>query len=469
MDRIQKLEKEKISKLLLNFSVPAVIGMMVMASYNVVDRIFVGRGVGSLAISGVAVTFPILLLFMAFGMLVGVGATAIISIRLGEKRLTEAEKTLGNAFTLAVIISTTIMIIGYIFLDPALSVLGVSSEVIPYARDYTKVLFAGTIFQSVAFTMNNIIRGEGNPKMAMFTMIIGGVVNVILNPIFIFVLHLGVKGSALATVISQVISALWVMSYFFGKKSHVKFHFKYLKLEKDIVFKIFSIGMSPFAMQLSASVTMIIFNKSLEFYGGDLAIAALGIGFAIINFILMPIFGINQGVQPIVGYNYGAKLFHRVKAALRLATIVATVICVIGFLAVILFSEEIITLFSKDNAQLISMGSHALKVYLFMLPVIGFQIVSVGYFQAVGKAKHAMILMLSRQIIFLIPMLIILPHFFKLDGVWLSESVTDGLSAVLSFIFMYFELKRLNRLQGESMPPAMEFNTEVYDNYESIN
>ena len=456
MDRISRLENERIGKLLLDFSLPAIIGMIVMASYNVVDRIFVGRGVGSLAISGVTVTFPIIIIFMAFGMLVGIGATANISLKLGEKKIETAEKILANAFTLAIIISVILMIVGYTFMDTLLVSFGASNDVLPYAKDYTHVLLAGTIFQAIAFSLNNIIRGEGNPMMAMKTMVISGVTNIILNPIFIFVLHMGVKGSALATVISQFISAVLVMSYFFGKKSHVKFHFKYLKLEKDIVLKIFSIGMSPFSMQIAASGVIIRFTKSLAHDGGDLAIAAMGIGMAIINFILMPIFGINQGVQPIIGYNYGAKLYVRVKKVMRLATIVSTLICVFGFIAVVFFSEFIVGIFSKDDVQLVVMGSHALRVFLFMLPVVGFQIVSAGYFQAVGKAGSAMVLTLFRQEIMLIPMLFILPHFFQLEGIWLAEPVSDGVSAVLSFILIYFELKRLNRLQEEKLILAIE-------------
>jgi putative MATE family efflux protein len=461
MNRTLRLEKEKIGKLLIDFSLPAIIGMIVMASYNIVDRIFVGRGVGSLAISGVTITFPIIIIFIAFGMLVGVGATANVSLRLGERKIVDAEKILANAFTLSIAISIILMIIGYAFMDTFLIAFGASPDVLPYSRDYTTVLLSGTIFQSIAFTMNNIIRGEGNPKMAMKTMIIGGVFNIILNPIFIFGLHLGVKGSALATVIAQLVSAIWVMSYFFGNKSHVKFHFKYLKLEKSIVLKIFSIGMSPFSMQIAASAVTIIFMKSLAHYGGDLAIAAMGIGVSVINFILMPIFGINQGVQPIIGYNYGAKLFDRVRKVLRLATIASTLICVIGFLVVLFFSESIISIFSKNDTQLIEMGAHALRVFLFMLPVVGFQIVSAGYFQAVGKAGSAMVLTLFRQVIMLIPMILILPHFFQLEGIWLSEPVSDGVSAVLSFILISIELKRLTKLQKEQLLHPVESKPEL--------
>jgi|WetSurMetagenome_2_1015567.scaffolds.fasta_scaffold09436_5 putative MATE family efflux protein len=451
MDRTLRLEKERIGKLLFRFSLPAIIGMLVMASYNIVDRIFVGRGVGALAISGIAITFPALIIFMAFSMLVGIGATAVISIRLGEKNTKEAEETLGNALTLALILSIILTSVFYIFLDPILKAFGGSGEVFQYAKDYSVIMLIGGVFQMVSFTMNNIIRGEGNPKMAMFTMIIGAVLNTILNPIFIFGLHWGIKGSAWATVISQSVSTVWVLAYFFGKKSHVHFHFRNLKLKKNIVLKIFSIGVSPFTMQIAASIVIIIFNKSLEYYGGDLAIASMAITNAVAMFILMPIFGINQGVQPIIGYNFGAKLFHRVKRVFELALFASTIMCIIGFIVVMFFSEHIVQFFEKGNDELLYIGSRALRIYLLMLPFLGYQIVNAAYFQAIGKAKNAMILTVTRQILFLIPAILILPHFFSLDGVWMAGPVADGMSAILSGIFLYNEMRILKKLERENL------------------
>ena len=448
MDRTLRLEKERIGKLLFQFSFPAIIGMMVMASYNIVDRVFVGRGVGALAISGIAITFPALIIFMAFAMLVGIGATAVISIRLGEKKITEAEETLGNALTLSIIISIILTAIFYAFLDPILVAFGGSGEVFLYARDYSIIMLIGGVFQMVSFTMNNIIRGEGNPKMAMFTMIIGAVLNTILNPIFIFGLHWGIKGSAWATVISQGVSTVWVLSYFFGRKSHVHFHFHNLKLKKNIVLKIFSIGVSPFTMQLAASLVFVIFNKSLEHYGGDLAIASMAITNAVAMFIIMPIFGINQGVQPIIGYNFGAKLYHRVKKVFVLALYASTIICIFGFAVVMLFSENIVQFFEKDNAELLYLGSRALRTFMLLLPLVGFQIVNAAYFQATGKPKNAMILTITRQVVFLIPAILILPNFFALDGVWIAGPVADGLSAILSAIFLFNEMRVLKKLES---------------------
>lgn len=455
MDRILRLEKEDIGKLLFKFSLPAIIGMMVTASYNIVDRIFVGRGVGALAISGIAITFPALIIFMAFSMLVGIGATAIISIRLGEKKIKEAEETLGNALSLALIISIVLTLIFYIFLDPILVAFGGSGEVFQYAKDFSLIMLIGGVSQTISFTLNNIIRGEGNPKMAMTTMIIGAIFNIILNPIFIFVLHWGIRGSAWATVISQTISAAWVLSYFFGKRSHVHFHIKNLKLKKNIVLKIFSIGVSPFTMQIASSIVIILFNNSLAHYGGDLAVATMAITNAVAMFIVMPVFGINQGVQPIIGYNFGAKLFHRVKRVFELALISSTIICIVGFVVTMLFGENIVGFFSKDK-ELIDIGSRALKIFMLMLPVVGYQVVVAAYFQAIGKARSAMILTVTRQVLFLIPLVLILPNFFDLDGVWMSGPVADGLAAILSGIFLYNEMKRLKKLEKSSLAVVNE-------------
>ncbi len=450
LDHASKLGEEKIGKLLLKFSIPAIIGMVVNALYNIVDRIFVGhiKEVGSLSLSGITIVFPIMIILMAFGMLIGIGATSLISIRLGEQKKEEAEKILGNAFILLIGITLIISITSLIFLDFILKQFGASDVVFPYAKAYITIILIGSIFQSIGFGMNNFIRAEGNPKVAMLTMLIGAILNTILDPIFIFVFHMGIKGAALATIISQAVSAIWVLSYFFGKRSTLKIHRTNLKLQKEIILKIISIGMAPFSMQIAASVIVVIMNKSLYTYGGDTAIAAMGIINSISMLILMPIFGINQGVQPIIGYNYGARSFERVKTALKLAIMAATTISTIGFIVVMAFPVELIGLFNKRDINLIKIGSHGIRIVLAMLPIIGFQIVSSNYFQAIGKAKHSMFLSLSRQIIFLIPLLLLLPNFFQLNGVWLASPVSDILSSIVAGIFLFRELKRL-KLKSE--------------------
>ncbi|HWJ02253.1 MAG TPA: MATE family efflux transporter, partial [Verrucomicrobiae bacterium] len=276
MKQTQLLGEENVGKLLLKFSVPAIIGMLVNAMYTIIDRIFVGRGVGSLALSGIAISFPIPLVIMAFGMLIGLGATSLISIRLGEGKREEAEQIVGNSFVLMVLISLTISVLTFVFMEPLLMQFGASREVLPYARQFVSVLVWGAVFQGIGFGMNNFIRAEGNPKVAMITMIMGAVFNTILNPIFIFVLHMGVAGSALATVISQGIISIWVLSYFVGDKALLKLRWKNMKLDWTIIRPILAIGLSPFSMQIVASVVTIIFNKALAVHGGDLAIAAMG-------------------------------------------------------------------------------------------------------------------------------------------------------------------------------------------------
>lgn len=445
MDRSKQLGEEKIGKLLLKFSIPAIVGMIVNALYNIVDRIFVGQGVDSLAISGITITFPITTVIMAFGMLVGIGSAALVSIRLGQKRRDEAEKIVGNALILLIIISLFLMIFGLIFERKILRSFGAGDAVIKYAQDYITIILLGVMFQSVGFGMNNLIRADANPKTSMFTMLIGAITNTILDPVFIFIFHMGIKGAAIATIISQALSAVWVLSYFFSKRSMLKIHRKNLKLNKNIILSIFSIGMSPFSMQLAASVVTIILNRSLVKYGGDIAIAAMGVINSVSMLILMPIFGINQGAQPIIGYNYGAQKYDRVKRTLKLAILAATTICTIGFIMVQLFPVAIISIFNRTDRQLIKIGSNGLRIYLSMLPIIGFQIVSSNYFQAVGKPKHSMFLSLSRQVIILIPLLFILPSIFKLKGVWLAGPAADFLSSLITAAFLLFEIRNLNR------------------------
>lgn len=447
MNKTSELGTESVGKLLLKFSIPSVIGMVVNMLYNIVDRIFVGRGVGSIALSGVAVTFPIVNVIMGFAMLAGIGAAAVISIKLGQHKKEDAEKVLGNAFTLLVIFSLCITIFGISFLNPILKVLGASNETLPYARDFSFIILLGVILQSVSMGLNNIIRGEGNPKIAMLTMLIGAVLNFIANPIFIFVLHLGVRGSALATIVSQSVTVIWTLQYFTGGKSLLKLTKKNMKLDKNVVKEIISIGMSPFAMQMAASLVTITFNKSLAIYGGDIAIGAFSLIMSVTMLILMPIFGINQGAQPIIGYNYGAKQYDRVKKTVFYASSAATVITTLGFVMVQLFPVQIISIFNTSDQSLISMGARGLRIDLLFFPIVGSSIVCTNYFQAIAKAKLSTILSLLRQVIMIIPLLIILPPFFKLDGVWMAQPIADVLSTAITLILAVKQMKTLGHSQ----------------------
>lgn len=450
MDRTMELGQESVGKLLLKFSIPAIIGMIVNALYNIVDRIFIGQipgGVGELALSGVAVTFPISTVIMAFGMLVGIGSAAMISIRLGQQKKEEAEKILGNSFILVIIILVTLAIVTFPFLEKLLVAFGASEDILPYAKEYIGIIIAGGVIQNIGFGLNAAIRSEGNPKVAMRTMLIGAITNTILDPIFIFVFNMGVAGAAIATVIAQLVSTIWVLYHFTKGNSTLKLRKENFKLDKEIIKSIFAIGMSPFFMQIAASLVGVISNKALQTYGGPLAIGAMGAISSVAMMCLMPVFGINQGSQPIIGYNYGAKNYERVKKAWKLAVFAATFITTTGFLVVELAAPSIIRIFNS-NEELVRIGTHGIRIYLSMLPVIGFQIISSNYFQAVGKAKISMFLSLCRQVIVLIPLLLILPPIFEINGVWIAGPTADAIASVIT---VYFVLKELRLLSNKAL------------------
>ncbi|WP_024614137.1 MATE family efflux transporter [Clostridium sp. Ade.TY] len=448
MNKQTRLGEEKISKLLRVFSVPAIVGMVVNTLYNIIDRMYIGniKGVGQLAITGVGITMPIMTIILGFGMLVGIGTAARVSLKLGEHDKESAEKHLGNAFTLIVIISILITIVGLIFLDPILKMFGASNATEIYAREYMQIIFIGTIVSMLSFGLNHSIRSDGNPKVAMLSMLIGAFTNIVLDPIFIFVLGMGVRGAAIATVISQIVTTVWILYYFTNGASIIKLKMCNLKLERVIIISIFSIGMSPFSMQVAASVVQVLANNSLKEYGGDLAIGAMTIVSSISMIFLMPIFGLNQGSQPIIGYNYGAKKYHRVKETVKYGAIIATIIVVCGWLVVEITPEVLIRIFNSDPS-LVNIAKNGIRIYLFMLPVIGFQIISSNYFQSIGKAKISMFLSLLRQVILLIPCLLILPKIFGLNGIWLSGAISDGLSSLITGILFYNSVKKLKEVE----------------------
>lgn len=449
MNRQERLGEEKISKLLITFSVPAIIGMLVNTLYNIVDRMFIGHipEVGQLAITGVGVTMPIATIILGFGLLLGVGTSARVSLNLGRGHKDDAEKLIGNSLALSIIISIVIVIIGLMFSNKLLRVFGASDSTIGYAQDYINIIYFGTIFNLMGFSLNHSIRSDGNPRIAMFSMLIGAITNIVLDPIFIFGLNLGVKGAAIATVISQLVSCIWVISYFTTGKSYIKLRKENLKLEKRIVLAIVTIGMSPFSMQIAQSMVQVIANNSLRIYGGDLAIGSMAIIASITMIFAMPIIGLNQGAQPIIGYNYGAKKYHRVKETVTYGTIIATIIMIIGFLLVELFPHILISMFNKDP-KLVDIATNGLRIYLCMIPFIGFQIVSSSYFQAIGKAKVSMFLSLLRQVILLIPFMIILPRVVNpaLNGIWIAGAASDLLSAIITGILFYTSVRKLKEV-----------------------
>lgn len=450
MSRSEQMSSGNIPKLLLKYSLPAIIGMLVNALYNVVDSIFVGQGVGELALAGTTVSFPIIIILMAFVMLVGMGATALISIRLGENKEEEAEKIIGNSLVLFFIVGVSLTILGLIFIEPMLKFFGATPSIIPYSLDYMRVILLGSLFMAIGIGMNNFIRAEGNPKIAMYTMLIGAAVNIILDYIFIFKFFWGIKGAAFATVISQGISSTWVLYHFLSSNSSLKIRIKNFKLDSALVRNIMAVGFPAFALQLTSSVQHLILNRSLSHYGGDMALAAIGIVMSVASMLIMPAIGISQGAQPIIGFNHGAKNFHRVKDTLKLAIIAASSIVTFGFVGIRLGATQLVKLFN-DNPELIELGTHAMKTYFMFLPLIGMQIIGANYFQAIGKPRRATVLSLSRQVLIFIPLVLILPRFFGLDGIWRAAPAADLGAFLITGTCLFFELRKLNKKPADKL------------------
>ena len=450
------LGTESISKLLLKYSIPAIIGMMVNALYNVVDRMFIGNipGVGPMAITGLGVTMPIMTIIIAFGMLVGIGAVTNISLKLGEGKREEAEKIIGNAITLSLIIGFILTIVGAVFLSKILTMFGASEGTLQYAKDYMSVILIGTIFSIMAMMFNNLIRGDGNPKLSAIIMAVGCFTNIVLDAVFIFAFNMGIQGAALATIISQGITAIWGFLYYSTGKSNVKFKKVNLRLNKKMVLEIFAIGGSPFAMQLATSLVQVTINNSLKSYGGDLAIGAMATISSINMIFVMPAYGFVQGMQPIVGFNYGAKKYDRAKKTLIITLVASTVVFILGSLFVQITPQILVGMFNKD-AQLMSITVNGLRKYLFALPIIGVSIVGTNYIQSTGNAKMAMLLSLLRQVIVLIPMVLILPKFFDLNGVWFAQPTADIISSVITGIVLFKEIRKYTVNQESELIEAV--------------
>ncbi len=446
MENVNPLGVKKVSKLLVQFSVPAIVGMMANALYNIVDRIFIGNkaDLGALGIAGITVSFPIMIILLAFGVLFGIGGSTLFAIKLGQKKEQEAEKAMGNAFTLLLIAGLSFSVLGQVFLTQILTLFGASPDVLPYAKEYMRIIFMGSTFQMMSMGMNNFIRADGNPKIAMMSMFLGAGINIVLDPIFIFVLDMGMAGAALATVISQISASIWIISYFYGKRSRNKLRRANMRLKKTLVLTIFSLGVPPFALQLANSMLNIILNKSLISYGGDLAISAMGIVNSLQTLLIMPVIGINQGVLPIISFNYGARQFDRVKEAAKLGILAATALVMVGYLTTRFIPTQMVGLFNHEP-DLLELGSFALKRWFLFTPLIGFQIIGANFFQAIGRPRSAMFLTLSRQVIFLIPAILIFPLFWGLEGILFAAPFADLLSSTVTAFFFYYGMKNLEK------------------------
>lgn len=449
MKNIEELEKANVGWLMLKYFVPAFIGVFVNALYNIVDRIFIGQGVGAEALSGISVIFPVMLIMMGFGMLIGIGSGVLVSINLGRKNIEMAEKTIGTGFSLMFTVSVAVMFITYLLKEPILHSFGSTPETFQYANDYLNIILAGTPFMVIGFSLNNVIRSEGNARIAMISMILSSITNVVLDYIFIFKLNMGVKGAAYATIISMFVLMVWVLVHFRGKRSVVKLRKKNIGIDWKILKEIVAIGMAPFAMQIAGSFVHGLLNKKLIAFGSDLAVGAMGIINSVLTIFIMAIVAINMATQPIIGFNYGAKSIKRVKDAVRISLIASTLIAVFAFAVIQAIPGLIVKLFNNDSQVLYDISVNGIRLVILALPIVGFQVVASNFFQSVGKAKLAMFATLFRQVIMLIPLIYIFPGFWGINGIWLAFPVADSMSAIAVSIMLIREWNRLNLLENE--------------------
>lgn len=449
-NNISELETKGIGKLLSGYAFPAIIAMTAMSFLNVIDSIFIGHGVGSMALTGLTVTFPFMNLMVAFSTLVAVGGATLISIRMGQKDYESTMNILGNVVTMSLIYTIILNIVCLIFLDHILIFFGASRQSLPYAHDFMTIFLYGNIFTQLFFNFNALLRSSGEPKRAMISIIGMVTINLILNPIFIFGMHMGIKGSAMATVIAQAIMMFWQLSFFCNKKNFIHFEKGTFILRRKIVKTILFIGLSPFSMNIISCLIIILINNELNKHGGDAAVGAYGIINRFTYIFIMTVFGLVQGMQPIVGYNYGAKQYSRSLKTLKIAIIWATLITTIGFISGELFPQIIATAFTDDK-NLIRQSANGMRAVILSYPIVGFQMVTTMFFESIGMIKKSIFLSLSRQLMFLVPLLIVLPAFFNLNGIWLSMPLSDLLSTIIAAIMLAYQCRIFKR-HPESLP-----------------
>jgi MATE efflux family protein len=439
-----ELGTKPVGQLLMRYAVPAIIAMTASSLYNMVDSIFIGQGVGAMAISGLAITFPLMNLSTAFGAGVGVGASSLLSVKLGQKDYGAAQNILGNTVMLNIITGISFSIISLLFLEPILMFFGASVQTLPYAKDYMEIILCGNVITHLYFGLNALQRAAGKPQLSMYMTIFTVILNAILDPIFIWPLGLGIRGAAYATVLSQLFALIWQVVMFSNKAEFIHFKRGIYRLKSLLVKNIIGIGMSPFSMNVCACFVVIIINNSLVDHGGDMAVGAYGIINRIAFIFVMITIGVNQGMQPIAGYNYGAMKFDRMMRVLKYAVICGTCVTTVGFIVGQFFPEQCVRLFTSDET-LISLSVHAMRLTTVSFPIIGFQMVVANFFQSIGKAKVSVFLSLSRQLVFLIPMLLVLPTLYGVDGVWYSMPVADTISALVTAIIMYLFMRKINK------------------------
>ncbi len=435
------LGKEPIPKLLKQYAIPAIVAMTASSLYNMVDSVFIGHGVGALAISGLAVTFPFMNLAAAFGAMVGVGASTLLSVKLGAKDYSEAKKIVGNVIALNVIIGSVFMLVSLLFLDSILYFFGASEHTIDYARSYMQIILIGNIITHLYLGLNSVIRSSGHPHQAMLATILTVILNAILDPIFIFVFDWGIRGAAIATILAQIFALIWVVFILTSKNEVIRLDRHFFRLDSHIVKDSLSIGLAPFLMNVASCFIVILINNGLQRYSGDLAIGAFGIVNRVIFVIIMIVMGLNQGMQPIAGFNYGAKQMNRVMEVFALTVKCATVITTVGFLMGEFLPKQIASIFTTDQ-DLIEHAVFGLRLAVAVFPFVGFQMVASNFFQSIGMAHKSIFLSLTRQLIFLIPMLVVLPRFFGVTGVWISMPLSDAAATIVSAVMIISYIRK---------------------------
>ena len=439
-----ELGTKPVGKLLAQYALPAIIAMTAASLYNIIDRVFIGQVVGPMAISGLAITFPFMNLAAAFGAAVGVGASTTISVKLGQKDYESAENILGNTITLNLIVGLAFGGICLLFLDPILRFFGASDATLPFARDFMQVILAGNVFSHMYFGMNAVLRAASKPRMAMFATIFTVGMNILLDVVFILWWHWGIKGAAFATIISQVLALCWQMKLFTNKSELLHLKRGIYKLKSNLVRNIISIGISPFLMNACACVIVIFINNQLVRFGGDMAVGAYGIANSIAMIFVMFVIGLNQGMQPIAGYNYGAQQYDRMMRVVKLSIITAVCIMLTGWSLAMFAPYHCARMFTTDP-ELIKGSIKAIHIIMMMFPLIGSQMVITNFFQCIGKVKISIFLSLSRQLLFLLPLLAILPNFYGINGVWASMPTSDFIAVVVAVTIMLVFLRRFKK------------------------
>ena len=448
-DSTRHIGTDGIGSLLLKFSLPSITGMLVHALYNIVDRMFIGHGIGAHGIAGVTLSFPLMMVMVSFSILIGVGATTLFSIRMGEQRREEAARILGNAFGLLFFVPLAASLVALAGLDPLLRLVGASEDLLPHARTYARIILAGSALSTTGHGLAHFVRSDGHPVIAMGSMILGAVVNVALDAWFIFGLGWGIAGAAWATVIAQGLAMAWCLAYFLSPRANTPLRRRNLRIDfRQTVRPMLVIGFAPFAMNMAHSLLNVVLNRRLRTYGGDGAIAVMGILMAYMSVIFMPVFGILQGAQPLIGFNYGARLYARVRHLFWSAAAATTVLLTAGWAVSQLFPVPIMRLFLPAGSDLIPLGVRALRIFTLVFPIIGFPITGGHFFQAIGKPVQATVTTLSRQVLLFIPFLILFPRYWGLPGIFAAAPASDTLTCLLAIVLVSRELRRLRQAEG---------------------